>query len=328
LTLQNDPLIETRLDPPPLHEDSQALARIRANIASVLLGKPAVVDLALVALLARGHLLLEDIPGVGKTTLARALAASIHGEFRRVQFTADLLPSDVLGVSVYQGDQGTFVFQPGPIFANVVLADEINRTTPRTQSCLLEAMNDGQVSVDGVTRSLPAPFLVVATQNPLEYLGTYPLPESQLDRFLMRVRIGYPDRESERQVLRTRRRDDPLKSLDSVLTAEEVIRLQKHVREIRVAPAIEDYIMNIAAATRDHPEVEVGLSPRASLALSVAAQARAMIQGRTFVVPDDVKALAVPVCAHRVVFKNGVGFESLAAEKRTRELVEGVTVPR
>jgi MoxR-like ATPase len=294
----------------------------------VLLGKPAAVDLALVALLARGHLLLEDIPGVGKTTLARALASSIHGDFRRVQFTADLLPSDVLGVSVYQADKGTFVFQPGPIFANVVLADEINRTTPRTQSCLLEAMNDGQVSVDGVTRSLPAPFLVVATQNPLEYLGTYPLPESQLDRFLMRVRIGYPDRESERQVLRTRRRDDPLKSLEPVLTAEEVIRLQDRAREIRVAPAIEDYIMNIAAATRDHPEMEVGLSPRASLALTGAAQARALIQGRAFVVPDDVKALAVSVCAHRVVFKNGVGFDSLAAEKRTRELVEGVAVPK
>ncbi|MBN2489971.1 MAG: MoxR family ATPase [Planctomycetes bacterium] len=301
---------------------------MRDNVAGILLGKPEVVELALVTLLARGHLLLEDIPGVGKTTLARALAQSLHGRFRRIQFTADLLPSDVLGVSVYQSETATFVFQPGPIFAHVVLADEINRTTPRTQSCLLEAMNDGQVSVDGITRPLPAPFLVVATQNPQEYLGTYPLPESQLDRFLMRIRIGYPDRESEREVLRTRRRVDPLHALEPVLATEEVVRLQALVREIRVDPAIEDYILAIAAATRDHPEIEVGMSPRASLALSAAAQARALVHSRDYVIPDDVKVLAVPVCAHRVVFRDGVGLDSLAAEGRMHELLEGLPVPR
>jgi MoxR-like ATPase len=318
---------ETGLQAPPPDENGQTLARIRENVVTVLLGKPEVVELALTALLARGHLLIEDIPGVGKTTLARALAASIHGQFRRVQFTADLLPSDVLGVSVYQAEQGTFVFQPGPIFANVVLADEINRTTPRTQSCLLEAMNDGQVSVDGVTRPLPRPFLVVATQNPLEYLGTYPLPESQLDRFLMRIRIGYPDRESEREVLRSRRRHDPLQTMETVLTAEQVVHLQQQVRDVQVDPSIEDYVMDIAAATRDHPEIEVGLSPRASLALTTAAQARALVKGRSYVVPDDVKSLVVPVCAHRVVFKNGVGFDTPAAEKRMRELADDLTVP-
>lgn len=315
------------LRPPPPDADSGSLALLRESIGRVLLGKPEVVDLALTALLARGHLLLEDIPGVGKTTLARALAATIEGEFRRIQFTADLLPSDVLGVSVYQSDHSTFVFQPGPVFANVVLADEINRTTPRTQSCLLEAMNDGQVSVDGVTRDLPSPFLVVATQNPLEYLGTYPLPESQLDRFLMRVRIGYPDRRSEREVLRSRRRSDPLHDLRAVVPAEEIVRMQARVREIRVDEAIENYIMDLADATRAHPEIEVGLSPRGSLALSVASQARAFLAGRAFVTPDDVKALAVPVCAHRVVFKNGVGFDSPATERRMHEIVEGLAPP-
>lgn len=315
------------LAPPTADADSGSLARLRASIGAVLLGKPEVVDLALTALLARGHLLLEDIPGVGKTTLARALAATIEGEFRRIQFTADLLPSDVLGVSVYQSDRGTFVFQPGPVFAHVVLADEINRTTPRTQSCLLEAMNDGQVSVDGVTRDLPTPFLVVATQNPLEYLGTYPLPESQLDRFLMRVRIGYPDRRSEREVLRSRRQRDPLHELTPVVPAAEIVRMQARVREVRVDEAIENYIMDLADATRTHPEIEVGLSPRGSLALSVAAQARAFLAGRSFVIPDDVKALAVPVCAHRVVFKNGVGFDSPATERRIHEIMEGLAPP-
>ena len=326
--MDENPGIQPDLNPPLPDTDGRALARMKDNITRVLLGKPDVVELALIALVSRGHLLLEDIPGVGKTTLARALAASIHGEFRRIQFTADLLPSDVLGVSVYQTDRSTFVFQPGPIFSNVVLADEINRTTPRTQSCLLEAMNDGQVSVDGISRPLPSPFLVVATQNPLEYLGTYPLPESQLDRFLMRVRIGYPDRENERQVLRSRRISDPLAKVQAVLETGEILALQDRVRAVRVDAALEDYIMDIVAATRDHDEIEVGLSPRAALALATASQARALIQGRDYVIPDDVKALTLPVCAHRVVFRNGLGFDSLAAEKLIQEVVEGVGVPK
>jgi len=326
--LEENPATQTNLSPVPPAADGQALTRIQENISGVLIGKPGVVELALITLVARGHLLLEDIPGVGKTTLARAIAASIQGDFRRIQFTADLLPSDVLGVSVYQTDKGTFVFQPGPIFANVVLADEINRTTPRTQSCLLEAMNDNQVSIDGVSRPLSAPFMVVATQNPLAYLGTYPLPESQLDRFLMRIRIGYPNREDEREVLRSRRVGDPVHAVKAVLQSEEVVELQARVRSVRVDASIEDYIMDIVTATRGHEEIEVGLSPRASLALTTASQARALVRGRAFVIPDDVKMLALPVCAHRVVFKNGLGFDSRAAENLIQEVVEGVPVPK
>lgn len=308
--------------------DPEVLGRLAESISRVFLGKQPQVELAMIALLARGHLLIEDVPGVGKTTLARVLAASIDGAFKRVQFTPDLLPSDVLGVSVYKADEGHFVFQPGPVFTNILLADEINRTTPRTQSCLLEAMNEGQVSIDGDSRALPAPFMVVATQNPLEYLGTYPLPESQLDRFLLRMRIGYPDRATERAVMRSRRAGDPATEMKPVVAADEIVRLQDAVRDVRIDDAIEDYMMDLVHATRGHDDIEVGLSPRASLAMMTACQARAAIRGRDFVTPDDVKVLAVPIFSHRIVVADGVAGDTRASEAVVADLVESVPSPR
>ena len=275
--------------------------RLRHNIEGVFLGKPEAVQLVLVGLLAQGHVLIEDVPGVGKTVLARSLARSLNCSFRRIQFTPDLLPSDILGVSVYDQQSGEFVFKRGPIFANIVLADEINRTTPRTQSSLLEAMNDFQVSVDGRTYPLDPPFMVLATQNPYEYEGTYLLPESQLDRFLMRITIGYPDREAERRVLDTRRLADPLVSLEATLSASDVLALQASTREVTVADELADYVLAIAAETRRVESLLAGVSPRGSLSLYRAAQAKALTEGRDYVVPDDVKGLAVPVLAHRIL---------------------------
>ncbi len=326
--MQDRPSPEPATTAPPAAATDASLDRLRTTIGHVFLGKPDAVDLAIVALLARGHILLEDIPGVGKTTLARVLAASVRGTFKRVQFTADLLPADVLGVSVYQAEQSRFVFQPGPVFTNVLVADEINRATPRTQSCLLEAMNEGQVSVDGQTHVLPQPFLVVATQNPLEYLGTYPLPESQLDRFLVRVRIGYPDRGTEREVLRSRREGDPASAVTPVLDADAVVALQARVREVRIEDAIEDYVLDIVDASRHHADVEVGLSPRGSLALMTAAQAHALLRGRDYVIPDDVKRLAPHVCAHRIVPTDGSATDAAVSEALVHEIVASVTPPR
>jgi MoxR-like ATPase len=286
-------------DRPPTAADP--LARLHANVAAALLGKDDVVRLAVVALLAEGHLLIEDAPGVGKTLLAKALARSLACSFHRVQFTPDLLPSDLLGVSVYDQKAAAFVFQPGPIFTQIVLADEINRATPRTQSALLEAMSDRQVSLDGKTRPLGPPFFVLATQNPYEFEGTYPLPESQLDRFLMRLRIGYPDREAERRILAGRRDGEPVDHLGPVLSVAELSDLQRRTLEVRVDDAIADYLLDIVQATRDHPDLYLGGSTRAALALHRAAQALALVEGRDYVVPDDVKRLAAPVLAHRLV---------------------------
>jgi MoxR-like ATPase len=304
------------------------LDKLRVNVASVLLGKPEVIELALVTLLAEGHLLIEDVPGIGKTLLAKALARSLDCSFHRVQFTPDLLPSDLIGTSVFHQTTSTFVFQPGPLFTQVVLADEINRATPRTQSALLEAMNDRQVSVDGQTRPLGPPFFVLATQNPYEFEGTYPLPESQLDRFLLRLRIGYPDREAEKRILTGHRTGEPVDELQPVLNAAELVGLQQAVRQVRVDDSLADYVLDLIDATRGHPDVYLGGSTRASLALYRASQAQAVVEGRDYVVPDDVKRLAVAVLAHRILPRSArQGGPGAAAEAIVEEVVKQTPVP-
>ena len=300
---------------------AELLSALEANIARVLRGKPGVIRHAVIALCARGHLLIEDVPGVGKTTLARALARSIGGTFHRIQFTSDLLPSDVLGVSVLDPKTGEFEFKPGPVFANLVLADEINRTPPRTQSALLEAMNDGQVSVDGRSFPLEAPFLVMATQNSEEHYGTYPLPESQMDRFLLRLRIDYPAPEDERRILLESpgRPDEDLARLEAVLSVAEVRRLQDAAERVHFSPELADYVVAVARETRRSPHLTVGVSPRGALAWRNAGRAAALAEGRDYVLPDDLKSLAAPVLAHRVIPASPV--EAVA---RSRQDVERV----
>ncbi len=313
---------------PPLRELLSLLNRLIDHVGSVVLGKPKAIELAVVALLAEGHVLIEDVPGVGKTLLARAMAASIDCSFRRIQFTPDLLPSDILGSSVYNAVSGEFIFKPGPIFANVILADEINRTTPRTQSALLEAMGDGQVSVEGKTFPLAPPFIVMATQNPHEFEGTYVLPESQLDRFMIRISMGYPHRTEEKRVLSSHRTGEPVESLRPVLTAEDVLHLQRAVRMVRVDDAIADYLLDIVHATREGNDLHVGVSTRGALTFYRAAQSLALVSGRDYVTPDDVKSLASPVLAHRVVGKSFLqAGEFGAAEKIITNLVERLRVP-
>jgi MoxR-like ATPase len=310
-------------------ETAELLQRLRTNVASVLLGKPDLIQLSLVALLAEGHLLLEDVPGVGKTLLGKALARSLDCTFHRLQFTPDLLPSDVLGTSIFHQPTGAFVFQPGPIFAQIVLADEINRATPRTQSALLEAMSERQVSIDGQTRMLGPPFLVLATQNPFEFEGTYPLPESQLDRFLMRLHVGYPDRGAERDILTQHRAGEPVETLHAVLKADDVLALQARVRQIRVEPILADYILDLVHATRSHPEVTLGASTRAGLALYRATQALALVEGRDYAIPDDVKRLAPAVLTHRILTR---GFRQSSRDDTAaavlREILDQTVVPR
>jgi MoxR-like ATPase len=275
--------------------------RIAANIEHTIQGKDEVIRLSLVALLAEGHLLIEDIPGVGKTMLAKSIARSVGCSWSRIQFTPDLLPSDVTGVNVWDRASGQFEFKPGAVFANVILGDEINRASPKTQSALLECMEERQVSVDGTTHKLDPPFMVIATQNPVEHEGTYPLPESQLDRFMMRLSIGYPSRTSELDILDTHGSRSPLEDLDAVADAEEVIRLVKMAREVHVAPTLRRYIVEVTEATRDHPDLYLGASPRASLYLLRSSRALAASRGREYVVPDDIKDLAIPVLAHRLL---------------------------
>ncbi len=284
-------------------EDQSLIQGLERNITSAILGKPETVRLAVVALLAQGHLLVEDAPGVGKTSLAKALARSVDCEFKRLQFTPDMLPSDILGSSVFLPTLGEFEFRRGPIFTNVLLADEINRTTPRTQSALLEAMSEGQVSVEGKTHPLPDPFFVLATQNPYEFEGTYPLPENQLDRFMLCVEIGYPTREVERNVLTNHRDGEPVDKLKPAITADQLRQLQRSARAIRVDESINDYMLDIIHTTRAHEQLQLGVSTRGAITMYRAAQALALVEGRNYVIPDDVKRLAVPVLAHRVVVK-------------------------
>jgi MoxR-like ATPase len=322
----------TILEMPP--ETAVAPARkasqLETALRSVIRGNDAVVRLALVSLFARGHLLLEGVPGVGKTTLGHALARALDCSFHRVQFTSDLLPSDVLGVSVYSARDQEFEFKRGPIFANVLLADEINRTTPKTQSALLEAMSEGQVTVDGHSYDLPKPFLVIATQNPTEHHGTYPLPESQLDRFLMRVEMGYPAAEAEREILRSTAGASQLDNLRPVLTGAEVMEMQQAVINVRVDESLVSYALEIVRRTRESKELSLGVSPRGSQALYRAAQAMAFLDGRNFCTPEDFKPLAVPVFAHRVAVSNNAtssAKKSLQAEQILRDIVESVAVP-
>ncbi|OGB93447.1 MAG: ATPase [candidate division NC10 bacterium RBG_16_65_8] len=307
-----------------------AIRTLERNVGQALVGKPEVVRLAIVALLARGHLLIEDVPGVGKTTLAQALARSLGVGFQRIQFTSDLLPSDILGVSIFDPRKSEFEFKPGPIFANIILADEINRTTPKTQSSLLEAMNESQVSLDHHTYRLPQPFMVLATQNPLEYHGTHPLPESQMDRFLLRIRIGYPDETHEREILRGAGAA-ALERLSPVLDDTTVLSLQAKADTVRVEESLLGYIMTIVQGTRTHPALALGVSPRGSLALVQAAKALALVDGRHYCVPDDIKELAVPAFAHRVLQRarwDHAVEQSPDAEHIIREILRDVPIPR
>jgi MoxR-like ATPase len=305
------------------------LVALEAALGSALRGKPEVVRLSVVCLLARGHLLIEDVPGVGKTTLAQALARSVACSFHRLQFTSDMLPSDVLGVTIYNAHAEAFEFKPGPIFSNFLLADEINRTTPKTQSALLEAMNESQVTIDGRSHALARPFMVIATQNPVEHHGTYPLPESQLDRFFMRLRIGYPDAASEREILRDSERGLPLPALP-VLCPEDVLQLQESVRGVHVEEALVDYMLAIVEKTRHQESLVLGVSPRGAQALFRAVQALALMEGREFAIPDDAKRLAVPVFAHRVVVNTRstlVPRRADTAERIIEEILTQVDVP-
>ncbi|MHB1005444.1 MAG: AAA family ATPase [Chloroflexota bacterium] len=312
---------------PDLAISRRLAALVRENVGRVVVGKGEAIDLALVALLAEGHVLIEDVPGIGKTTLAKAIARSLGCSFRRIQFTPDLLPADVLGVHFFDQKRGEFEYRPGPIYANVVLADEINRATPRTQSSLLEAMEERQVTADGETRPLPRPFLVLATQNPIELEGTFPLPEAQLDRFLLRLSLGYPTETEEHALLLRFERHNPLDDLAPVVGVSEVVAAQVACRTVHVAEPVRGYAVRLVRATREHPDVEVGGSPRATLGLYHAAQALASLRGRDFVLPDDLKTLFPPVMAHRLLLRPQARLRGRTATAILSELLETVPVP-
>ena len=303
------------------------IQRIIYNIEKVMIGKRDVIELSLTALLAEGHVLLEDVPGVGKTMMVRALAKSIGADFKRIQFTPDLLPSDVTGVSIYNSKEMEFQFRPGPLMSNIVLADEINRTSPKTQSSLLEAMEEKSLTIDGVTYMLEKPFFVMATQNPIEYEGTYPLPEAQLDRFLLKLEMGYPDLEEEIEILNRTQKEPPIDELNSVISLAELRDLQKQVKEVYVSEAIKRYIVELSQSTREHSSLYLGISPRGSIALMKAAQAKAFMSGRDFVLPDDVKFLVRPVFTHRMVLNTEAKFSAVSIDEIISHILELVAVP-
>ncbi len=301
--------------------------KVTANISKVIVGKNDASEMLLTSLLAGGHILLDDVPGVGKTMLARSLARSVGGSFKRIQFTPDLLPSDVTGFNVYDRQNGQFKFQPGPVMANILLADEINRAIPRTQSSLLESMQEGQVTVDGSTFELPSPFMVIATQNPIELEGTFPLPEAQMDRFLLKLKIGYPTPEEELSILELFQKDDPIEGLKAVLTPEQVMELQNIRQEIVVSAPVKEYIINLVGATRKAPVLRLGASPRASLHLMKASQALAMLRGRSYVLPDDIKTLALPVLSHRLVVEVKEKARGVSADSVLEEIISATSIP-
>lgn len=302
------------------------LSAIRANIQTVLVGEERAASLLLTALIAGGHVLIEDVPGMGKTVLARSLAKSVDAAFGRVQFTPDLLPSDVTGLNFFDRKAGDFVFSPGPVFCSILLADEINRATPRTQSALLECMAEGQVTVDGVTRRLEPPFFVIATQNPVETLGTYPLPEAQLDRFLLRISMDMPTKAQERQILERFQDSEPLESLEPVCSKEQIVELQAAARKVYIHPVLLDYMVDLAHASRQMRGVELGVSPRGTLALMRASQAKALVEGRQFVTPEDIKEVGVPVIAHRLAV-SGMAGSSQAQKEAAASLLSSVALP-
>ena len=302
-------------------------ARIRENIQLAIVGKDEVIEYTLAALFSAGHILVEDVPGIGKTTLARSLAYSLDCEFRRIQFTPDLMPSDITGIHYYNQHNGQFEFRPGPVISQIVLADEINRATPRTQSALLEAMAERQVTVDQDTVQLPAPFLVLATQNPIELEGTFPLPEAQIDRFLLRLRLGYPSEDDETAMLERFEDADPLSSLGPVASADDVLRIQGLVRQVYIDPVLRAYLVQVIRSTREHPDVELGASPRATLGLYRCAQALAGIRGQEYVTPDDIKTLATPALAHRIILKSMARLRERSQESVVNEVLEAQTVP-
>ncbi len=315
--------------PPTSHSALRdALALVQTNLSSIIQGKAADIELILIALASGGHVLLEDAPGTGKTTLAKAVAASMDGVFRRVQFTPDLLPADITGSSFYNPADGSFEFRPGPVFSNVLLADEINRTSPRTQSALLEVMGENQVSADGRRHALPAPFFVLATQNPSDYAGTYPLPEAQLDRFMLRVSLGYPDQSAELAMLYAQNTRHPLEDLRAVVSTQTILEIQEEVKRVRFDEAVGEYVVRLIHATRGDARLRIGLSPRGSLALYRTSQARAWWHGRDFVLPEDVRALAIPVLAHRLVLDTKARYSGASSVELVQELLEGVAVPR
>lgn len=308
--------------------DIQEITRkIKANVNQVVVGQGDTIDLLLVAMISSGHVLLEDVPGTGKTLMAKSLATSLAGDFKRIQFTPDLLPTDITGIHFYSQQKGEFEFRPGPIFTNILLADEINRATPRTQSSLLESMEERQVTIEGETHKLEKPFLVIATQNPIESQGTFPLPEAQLDRFLLKIRMGYPSREEGLEILRRFKQTNPLDTLTAIVTVEDMVKMQEISHEVDISNDVLQYLMDVVEKTREHDSIALGVSPRGSQALLKAVQVYALVKGRTYVIPDDIKKMVVPVLGHRLVLSQRIGIKQGEVEKVLKDILNQVAVP-